>query len=203
MLHCRAVGFDQRPFLRFLICKHSPLLEQDLHSIVDAYLGGRDFYVPSPLLPQSVLEATRVACRFPVSPLHLNTDHKATVSPYCERMCCQRSAWRVQMLSVAVINSLTFRLGPLSVHNTPCVMRSQRAAAASTVLCWACATSARSAASPPSMPHLRISAPSAHSKRPRAMCSLWRRRPAAVCSWRTPCRRAHSSAAAQGVPQSH
>ena len=76
MLHCRAVAFDKKPFLRFLICKHSPLLEQDLHSIVDAYLGGRDFYVPSPLLPQSVFEATRVACRFPVSPLNLSTDQK-------------------------------------------------------------------------------------------------------------------------------
>ena len=128
MLHCRAVGFDQRPFLRFLICKHSPLLEQDLHSIVDAYLGGRDFYVPSPLLPQSVFEATRVACRFPVSPLHLNTDQKDTIAIYGECMCCQHSTWRMQMLSAAATNSLTLDLTLFRciTHHASCAARRLR-----------------------------------------------------------------------------
>ena len=63
----RAVEFDRNPALRYLICKRSPLLEEDICSVVDAYLGGRDYYLPSPVLPQSVLEAARLGCRFPVS----------------------------------------------------------------------------------------------------------------------------------------
>ena len=67
-IKCRAIEFDKYPSLRYLISKRSSLLKENLHSVADAYLGGRDFYLPSANTPQSVLEATRVACRFPVIP---------------------------------------------------------------------------------------------------------------------------------------
>ena len=76
----RAIEFDSKPALRYLICKRSPLLEKELSSVADAYLGGRDYYLPSLVLPQSVLEAARLACRFPVS---LITYCRAGLSHIC------------------------------------------------------------------------------------------------------------------------
>ena len=111
-------------------------------------------------------------------------------------MACRGFTWQKQMVSSSDQYFVIYACPPL-VSYPPCVMCSQKAAAALTALCWACATSARSAALPPSMPHLSMSAPSAHRKRQRAMCRLWRRRSAAVCSYRTPCRRTHSPADAE------
>ncbi|KAK9820911.1 hypothetical protein WJX74_005850 [Apatococcus lobatus] len=63
-----ASTFDQYPALKALICRdHGPQLTDNLDQIVAAFLGGseRQMYVPSPMLPQSVLDATRMAFRFP------------------------------------------------------------------------------------------------------------------------------------------
>lgn len=60
--------FDRQPVLKALIGPDFARLPKALEAVVNAYLGGASLYVPTPLLPRSVMEAVRMGFRFPVWP---------------------------------------------------------------------------------------------------------------------------------------
>ncbi|KAK9915919.1 hypothetical protein WJX75_005980 [Coccomyxa subellipsoidea] len=57
--------FDRHPVLKALLTKHDfPL---DLDALVQTFLGGQNFYLPSPLMPRSVADFARQSFRYPPS----------------------------------------------------------------------------------------------------------------------------------------
>lgn len=56
--------FDRQPVLKALICKHN--FPPCLDTLVNTFLGGQNFYLPSPLMPRSLADFTKQSFRFPV-----------------------------------------------------------------------------------------------------------------------------------------